>query len=89
MKILYAFVMFIMVGCASTSVVPMDDDLYIIAKRSAQVGFGPPDGVKADVYKEANEFCFKENQQVETINLQVTNSGFFSPGDVSLTFRCE
>ena len=89
MKILYAFVTIIMVGCASTGVVPMDDDLYIIAKRSAQVGFGPPDGIKADVYKEANEFCFKENQQVETIDLQVIDSGFFRPGNVSLTFRCE
>ena len=57
MKRLYALVMIFMVGCASTSVVPIDDEPYIIAKRSAQAGLGLPDGVKADVYKEANEFC--------------------------------
>ena len=46
--------MFILVGCSSTGVVPMDSGTYMIAKRSAQVGFGPPDGVKADVYSELN-----------------------------------
>ena len=89
MKKLYALVMLIMVGCASTGVIPMDAGTYMIAKRSAQFGYGPPDGVKADVYKEANEFCSKENKKVETIDLQVTNSGFGRPGNVSLTFRCE
>ena len=76
-------------GCASTGVVPMDAGTYMIAQRSAQAGFGPPDGVKAKVYKEANDFCSQENKQVETIDLQVTNSGFGRPGNVSLTFRCK
>ena len=89
MKNLYFFVVFFMVGCASTGVVPMDAGTYMIAKRSAQAGFGPPDGVKADIYKEANEFCSKENKTVKTIDLQVTNTSFGRPGNVSLTFRCE
>jgi len=59
------------------------------AKRSAQAGFGSPDGVKADVYHEANEFCAEENKAVETLNLDVTNSGFARPGNVSLEFRCK
>jgi hypothetical protein len=79
-----------MASCSSTGVVPLDGGgTYMIAKRSAQVEFGPPDGVKADVYREANEFCAKENKEVETINLEVTNSGFARPGNVSLTFRCK
>src|SRR5438309_7057323 len=41
-------------GCSSTGIVPMDRDTYMVSKRSAQVGFGPPLGVKADVYEEAN-----------------------------------
>ena len=48
----------------------------MIEKRSAQAGFGPPDGVKADVYKEANEFCASESTKVKTLNLDITNSGF-------------
>lgn len=83
------FLIFLVIGCQSTGVVPMDSGTYLIAKRSMQAGFGPPDGVKADVYREANVFCAKENKGVETVNLQVTNSGFGRPGNVSLNFRCK
>lgn len=89
MKYLLVFLLLLLTACSSTGVVPLDSGSYMIAKRSAQVGFGPPDGVKADVYREANKFCAKQNKEVETINLEVTNSGFAKPGNVSLTFRCK
>lgn len=75
-------------SCSSTGVIPMDGDTYMIAKRSAQAGFGPPTGTKADVYKEANEYCASQKRKVETVDLQMTNSGFGRPGNVSLEFRC-
>ena len=78
-----------LVACASTGVVPLDGGKYMIAQRSAQVGFGPPDGVKAEVYKEANAFCANQAKTVKTENLEVTNSGFAKPGNVSLEFSCE
>lgn len=67
----------------------MDDGVYMIAQRSAQVGFGPPDAVKADVYEEANAFCAKTDQKVETLKLHMTDSGFAKPGNVSLEFKCK
>lgn len=67
----------------------MDSDIFMIAKRSAQVGFGPPDGVKADVYSEANAYCAKTKQTVETIKLELTNSSFAKPGNASLEFKCK
>tara|TARA_R110002072_G_scaffold302984_2_gene490701 strand:- start:728 stop:934 length:207 start_codon:yes stop_codon:yes gene_type:complete len=67
----------------------MEANTYMIAKRSAQVGFGPPDGVKADVYKGANTFCGKEGKTVKTIKLDTTDSGFARPASASLTFSCE
>jgi hypothetical protein len=42
----------------------MDQDTYSVSKRSAQVGFGPADGAKADIYQEANDFCAKHNTKV-------------------------
>ena len=75
-------------ACASTGIVPMDKGTYIVSKRSAQAGFGPPVGAKADVYQEANEFCKKQNKEVETVDFQMSNSGFAKPGSVSLQFRC-
>lgn len=85
---LIILLLIIFTGCSSTGIVPMDKDTFMIAKRSAQVGFGPPDGVKADVYQEANEFCTKQRKSVETVDLKVTNSGFARPGNVALQFRC-
>jgi hypothetical protein len=75
-------------ACSSTGVVPMDGDAYMVSKRSAQVGFGPADGVKADIYREANDFCAKQNKKVETVSLQMTDSGFAQPASASLQFRC-
>lgn len=75
-------------ACTSTGIVPMDRDTYSVSKRSAQVGFGPPDGAKADIYKEANDFCSKEGKKVETVDLQTTNSGFGRPASAFLQFRC-
>lgn len=89
MKYVSILAVLLLTACSSTGVVPMDGGVYMIAQRSAQVGFGPPDGVKADVYKEANEFCAKTNQKVETVKLDMTNSGFAKPGNVSLEFRCK
>lgn len=77
-----------LVACASTGVVPMDKGTYLIAKKSPQVGFGPPIGVKGEVYTEANEFCAKDGKSMETIKLEETNSGFARSAAVSLEFRC-
>ena len=75
-------------ACSSSGVVPMDAGTYLITKRSAQAGFGPPERAKADVYREANDFCEETQKGVETVELQMTNSGFGRPGSVSLQFRC-
>ena len=75
-------------ACSSTGIVPMDKGSYLIAKKSPQVGFGPPIGVKGEAYTEANEYCAKEGKTVETIKLEETNSGFARSAAVSLEFRC-
>jgi hypothetical protein len=88
MKTCLVILTLVLTGCVSTGVVPMDKDIYMVSKRSAQFGFGPADGVKADVYREANEFCEKQNKKVETVTLNMTDSGFARPGSASLQFRC-
>jgi hypothetical protein len=76
MKIWLVILALVLTSCASTGVVPMDKDTYMLAKRSAQVGFGPADGAKADVYREATDFCAKQNKKLETVKLEMTDSGF-------------
>jgi len=75
-------------ACTSTGVVPMDRDTYMIAKRSAQAGFGPPVKAQAAVYREATAFCANQNKKLETVKLDAQDSGFARPGSVSLQFRC-
>jgi len=66
----------------------MDNGTYMVSKRSAQLGFGPPVGAKADVYREANEFCSEQGKKVKTIDFQGTDSGFARPASASLQFKC-
>jgi hypothetical protein len=87
-KILALASLVIFAGCVSSGVIPMDRGSYMITKRSAQIGIGMPVGTKADVYKEANEFCSKQGIMVDTLNLEMAPSRPASPGSVSLQFRC-
>lgn len=75
-------------ACSSTGIVPMDQGTYMVAKRKATVGFGTADGAKADVYREANDFCAKKGMTVETVKLDLQDSGFGRPSNASLQFRC-
>ena len=75
-------------ACANTGIVLMDKGTYLIAKKSPQVGFGPPIGIKGEAYTEANEFCAKEGKTVETLKLEETNAGFARSAAGSLEFRC-
>ena len=81
-------VVFAAAGCASTGVVPMDKGTYMVSERSPQIGFGPPVAAKADVYKQANDFCAKQGKTVETIDFQGTDSGFARSASASLQCNC-
>ena len=91
MKIIHVpvFVSLILVGCtASSGVIAVDKEIYYISKRSPQVSFGPPVAQKADIYRDANEFCDKQGKAVETVDLIEVNQVFGRHGSASLTFRC-
>ena len=88
MKLTVALLFLGLVACANTGIVPMDKGTYLIAKKSPQVGFGPPIGIKGEAYAEANEFCAKEGKVVETLKFEQTNAGFARSAAVSLEFRC-
>ena len=76
-------------GCASTGVVPADRGTYMISKQSAAGMFGTPEGVRADIYTEANEFCARKGNAVETVNVEVNGaSPFVRQGSAMLQFKC-
>lgn len=75
-------------GCASSGVIATGPDTYMISKRSAQAGFGPPVAAKAFVYEAANKHCASNGLAVETVNYQGHDSGFGRPAAAELEFRC-
>ena len=76
-------------GCASTGVVPADRGTYMISKQSAAGMFGTPEGVRADIYTEANEFCARKGNAVETVNVEVNGAiPFVRQGSAMLQFKC-
>jgi ATP-dependent protease ClpP protease subunit len=80
---------FVLVGCASTGVVPADRGTYMISKQSAAGVFGTPDGVRADIYVEANEFCSRTGNAVETVSVEAKQAiPFVRTGSALLYFKC-
>jgi hypothetical protein len=78
----------ILTGCA-TGIIPTDKGAFMSQKNSAGGAFGDPQSVLADLYREANDFCAKNNQVVETIS-SIPEKGipFVRPARATLNFRC-
>lgn len=78
----------LLVGCSSTGVIPMDRDSYMIGKKDGMPGLGISLSNKADVYKEANEFCVKKGQEVQTLRVTTTPAQPGVLGYTELQFKC-
>lgn len=76
-------------ACGSTGIIPMDKDTYMVANTAAGRGFSTGDGPKADVYREANEYCAQKNKKVETLKITSQDGKpFVRSGRAELQFRC-
>jgi hypothetical protein len=75
-------------SCGSTGIVKMESNTYMVAVKSAELGFVSGDGAKADAYIEANEFCQKQNKNVETIKVETRGSGLARSASAALEFKC-
>lgn len=61
----------------------------MISKQSAAGIFGTPEGVRADIYREANEHCARDGGAVETVKVDVKGAiPFVRTGSAMLEFRC-
>lgn len=75
-------------GCTSTGVVPIEKDAYMIGKKDGSPGLGVSFSNKAEVYKEANDFCAAKDLGVETLNLTTTPARVAQLGSTELNFKC-
>ena len=60
----------------------------MVSVKNAKVGFVSAAEEKAEVYREANAFCSRSNQSVETINLEMRDSGALKSASATLEFKC-
>lgn len=79
----------LLAGCASTGIVPTGDGTYMVAKKSAAGAFTSGATVKAALYEEANAFCEKSGQVVQTISATSANAiPFARMPQAEINFRC-
>jgi hypothetical protein len=87
-SLLTASVVMMLTACASSGPVPIGKDTYMISKQSS-TGFHSGGSVKADIYREANEFCIKKGLEFQPVK---ENSKDGVPGyafaNAEVVFRC-
>lgn len=75
-------------ACQSTGVIPTGQDSYYIGKKDGTPGIGVSLSNKAEVYKEANEFCTKKGLEVSVVRETVTSSLPGRLGSTEVHFKC-
>jgi len=75
-------------GCVSTGIVASDDGSYTLARKSAQLGIGPPADLEDEVYREARSFCKEKGKLMESVKMDLQDSSLVKAGSVTLQFRC-
>lgn len=78
----------LLTGCQSTGVIPMDQDSYMIGKKDGSPGLGVSMSNKADIYREANDFCRQKGLEVMTLYVSTTPAMPAQLGSTELQFRC-
>ena len=87
-KSLVVFTTLLLSACGSTGIIQMEANKYMVSVKNAKVGFVSAAEEKAEAYQEANNFCRKRNQTVETTNLELRDSGAFQSASATLEFKC-
>ena len=68
MKMLYCSLAILLVGCASNSgVVPIGKDTFMVSRQAA-TGFSGSGTLKAEAFKEANQYCLSQKKTLQVVN---------------------
>lgn len=77
-------------GCATpnTGITPIGSGVYMASKFGSMVTFSGGE-VKAELYRDAGQFCAKSGKQVVPVNSTSTDSGLGTYASAEIQFRCE
>jgi hypothetical protein len=79
---------FLLIGCQSTGVIPVGPDSYMIGKKDGAPGLGVSFTNKAEVYREANDFCRAKGLDVRTLQVATLPARPGQLGSTELNFTC-
>lgn len=75
-------------GCAASSgVVPIGNDTYMVGNKAVGLGASDHDAT-ADAYREANMFCAAMGRKIETVGTQSNIRGFARFPSAKVEFKC-
>jgi len=75
-------------GCASsTGVVPTGPDSYMVTREGGSAFVGT-NGLKADAYREASDYCAKNGKTIEVVSTQEQSGGFMRYPHAEVNFMC-
>lgn len=77
-------------GCATpnTGIVPVGSGVYMASKFGSMVTFSGGE-VKAELYRDAGQFCARTGKQVAPVNSTSQDSGLGTYASAEIQFRCE
>ena len=84
----YLWIAPILVGCASSGVIPVGDGVYMVSKHSATT-FASGDSQKVAVYREATAYCTREGKTLATVDTAAQHGVIaYRAASAELHFRC-
>jgi hypothetical protein len=78
----------LLIGCRSTGVIPMGENMFMIAKKDSSPGLGVSYKVKAAVLNEANEFAKSKGMEMQVVKVHTMPAKPGKLGSTELTFKC-
>ena len=67
-NILFLTLVLFLIGCAAnTGVVPIGQDTFMVSRQAA-TGFSGSGNLKAEAFREANQFCINQGKSLQVVN---------------------
>jgi hypothetical protein len=81
----YAICLVVLAGCASSGVVPVGPDTYMLAKSVPAASGGE---IVAALYMEANAYCAETKKKLVAVDSKSRDAGFGRLGNAEIQFKC-
>ncbi|CAN7469715.1 hypothetical protein LJR175_003137 [Variovorax sp. LjRoot175] len=74
-------------GCGTTGVQPIGNGIYMSSKLGSMLTYNGGE-VKADLFREAAEFCGKQGKKVDPVSSSSQGAGIGTYASAEIQFRC-